>query len=227
MEGFECETLAEVCPDGDDGDDGDDDDVIPGTDGARRVFKGSLEHALRIPTVEHAWSILDCVLGGLYITSNAVECHFGIKQALRYHRTVKNGDALIRLLFYLKTRLRKLSRAEVKGFLRDEVVTFERIRRVAVGTRIGHRDRSWKRKERAKPVELEACREARPVVIRCRDGRGKRTSRMIEPLEIGRDMYTGMLRVRTYCYLRSAERTFFLDRIADAIPMNIDLLIVA
>jgi hypothetical protein len=201
-----------------------DGDIAPRTDGAKRVFKGSLEDAVRIPVVKHAYSILVRVFGGLYITSNAVECLFSVKSALRYHRTVKNGNALILVLLYLKTRLRKKSRTEIKSFFRRDVVTLERIRRVAVGTSVGQ---TWDKKERAKRVVLDAYRESRPLVIHYRSAKGRRTSRMIEPLEIEKDPYTGMLKVRAYCYLRNAKRTFLLDRIADAIPMNTDLSIVA
>jgi hypothetical protein len=215
IEGFG--TFTEVCHD-------DDEDIAPRTDGARRVFKGNLEDAIRIPAVKCAYSILVLVFGGLYITSNAVECLFSIKPALKYHRTVKNGDALIHLLLYLKTRLRKKSRTEIKVFFRNHVVTFERIRRVAVRVKTGHSSRD--KKEWVKRILFDAYREGRPLVIYYRDAKRRRTSRMIEPLEIEADSYTGMLRVKAYCYLRDAERTFLLDRIADAIPMDTNLSIV-
>lgn len=215
IEGFG--TFTEVCHD-------DDEDIAPRTDGARRVFKGKLEDAIQIPAVKCAYSLLVRVFGGLYITSNAAECLFGIKSALKYHRTVKNGDALIHVLLYLKTRLRKKGRTEIRTFFRNSVVTFERIRRVAVRAKAGHS--SGDKKELVKQIVLDAYRESRPLVIYYRGAKRRRTSRMIEPLEIEADPYTGMLRIKAYCYLRDAERTFLLDRIADAIPMDTDLSIV-
>ena len=73
---------------------------------------------------------------------------------------------------------------------------------------------------------LDAYREGRPLVIYYRDAKRRRTSRMIEPLEIEADSYTDILKVEAYCYLRDAERTFLLDRIADVIPMNTNLSIL-
>lgn len=199
--------------------------IAPRTDSAKELFKGSWDEALRFPIVRRARSILVRVFGGLHITSNAAECLFDVKPALRYHRTVKSGTALVHVLLYLKTRLRRLGRAEVKAFLRNEVVTFERIRRVAVRAKMGQGNR--KRKEEIEQIVLEACRETKPLVIHYRDFRGRRTSRMIEPLKIQTDPYTGILRLRAYCYLRDAERTFLLDRIANAIPVDTDLSIIA
>lgn len=214
------ETLTETCGSGAGGDE----DVAPRIDGARRIFKGSLEDALRIPVVEHAYSVLSSVFGGLYVTSNAVECLFNIKSSLRYHRTVKRGDALIHVALFLKTRLRKKSREEIRDFLREDVVTFERMRWVAV---TGARHSGPERREKAKQTVLEACEEGRPVVICYRDGRKRRTSRMIEPLKVWEDPYTRMVKLRAYCYLRDAERTFLIDRIVDATPMDTELSIIA
>jgi len=218
ISGFE--TLAEICDDriGGDG------DIAPRTDGARRIFKGSLEDAMRIPVVEHAYSVLSDVFGGLYVTSNAVECLFNVKSSLRYHRTVKKGDALIHVALCLKTQLRKKSREEIRDFLRGDVVTFERMRRVVV---TGTKSSSLDRKEKARQIVLEAYEESRPVVICYQDGRKRRTSRMIEPLEMWDDPYTHMAKLRAYCYLRDAERTFLIDRIVDATPMDTDLSIIA
>jgi len=81
--------------------------------------------------------------------------------------------------------------------------------------------------EKAKQIVLEAYDESRPVVICYQDGWKRRTSRMIEPLEMWEDPYTHMAKLRAYCYLRGAERTFLIDRIVDAIPMDTDLSIIA
>jgi len=74
---------------------------------------------------------------------------------------------------------------------------------------------------------LEAHRDHKPVVIRYRDSKGRRTSRTIEPLELEVDSYANLWKVRAHCYLRDAERTFLLDRIVDAIPANADLSVVS
>lgn len=195
--------------------------IAPTADGARRIFKGSMEEAFQLPVVEHAYSILVHVFGGLYITSNAVECLFNVKPALRYHRTVKSGDALVQVLLYLWTQLRKRSRAEVKSFFRD-VVSFDRLRRVAVRSKKPVVDKE----AQARQTVLDAYYQGRPVVICYSDAKRKRTSRMIEPLELETDPYTGMVKVTGYCYLRNAKRTFLLDRIVDAIPIDTNLSIV-
>lgn len=195
--------------------------IASNTDGAKRIFKGSMEEAFQLPMVEHAFSLLVQVFGGLYITSNAVECLFNVKLALRYHRTVKSGDALVQVLLYLWTQLRKKSKVEIKSFFK-KVVSFDRLRRIAVRSKKSVVDKA----AQARQVVLEAYYQGRPVVIYYLDARRKRTSRMIEPLELETDLYTGMVKVKGYCYLRNANRTFLLDRIVDAIPMDTNLSIV-
>ncbi|MFQ5816328.1 MAG: WYL domain-containing protein, partial [Candidatus Hydrothermarchaeaceae archaeon] len=197
--------------------------IAPATVGAKRIFQGGIEDAFQIPAVEYAYSILVHVFGGLYITSNAVECLFNVKPGLRYHRTVKSGDALVHVLLYLKTQLRKKSRAEIKSFFRD-VVSFERLRRVAVRNK-GPVKRD--KEAQTKQTVLDAYSNGEPVVISYRDARWRRTSRMIEPLGFEVDPYTGMVKVKAYCYLRDTERTFLMDRIDNAIPMDPNLSIVA
>jgi hypothetical protein len=212
-----CETLAKsYCKEL-----GDLEGIAPNTDGARRIFKGSMEEAFQLPVVEHAFSILVQVFGGLYITSNAVECLFNVKPTLRYHRTVKSGDALVQVLLYLWTQLRKKSKAEVKSFFKN-VVSFDRLRRVAVR----NKKTVVNKEAQARQTVLDAYYQGRPVVICYSDAKRKRTSRMIEPLELETDPYTGMVKVKGYCYLRNAKRTFLLDRIVDAIPMDTNLSIV-
>jgi hypothetical protein len=198
--------------------------VAPRTDGAKRIFKGSWEEALRIPAVRRARSVLVQVFGGLYITSNAAECLFGVKPSLLYHRTVKSGTALIHVVLFLKTRLRKLRRAEVKSFLANEVVTLERLRRVAVG---GPRPPGMDERRLVEQTVLEAYRDSKPVVIHYRDAWGRRTSRMIEPLELEVDSYANLWKVRAHCYLRGAERTFLFDRIVEAIPVDTNISIIS
>jgi predicted DNA-binding transcriptional regulator YafY len=70
---------------------------------------------------------------------------------------------------------------------------------------------------------LDAYHNHQPVVIYYRDAKGKRTSRMIEPREVETDPYTGGSRIKAYCYLRNADRTFLIDRIVNAIPADTNL----
>ncbi len=67
---------------------------------------------------------------------------------------------------------------------------------------------------------LDAYRNNDPVTIIYKDRKGTKTSRMIEPLKIETDPYSGVRRIESYCYLRHAERTFLLERIVDAIPQT-------
>jgi hypothetical protein len=106
--------------------------ITPASDGVKEIFKGTVEEGLQIPSVKYAHSILVRVFGGLYITSNVAECLFTVKPALRYHRTVKQGDALIHAILYLRTELKSKSKTELRTFLMGEVVTPERMRRIAV-----------------------------------------------------------------------------------------------
>jgi len=195
--------------------------VAPATDGVKRIFKGSVEEGLQIPSVRYAHSIFVRIFGGMYITSNVAESLFTVKPALRYHRTVKNGDALIHVLLYLRTELQSKSREELRTLFIEEVITSERMMRVAVTGSLHKKN---------KPIEqtiINACQNHQPVVIYYRDSRGKRTTRMIEPLEVEKDSYTGGSRIRAHCYLRDADRTFLLDRIVDAIPADTNLSVAS
>lgn len=196
--------------------------IAPNTDGPKRIFRGELEDALEIPVVRQAFSILAAVFGGLYITSNAAESLFNVKPALKSHRTVKSGEAFVQLLLFLRTKVRGWGREDIKSFFREEVVTFDRLRRVSV-KRKGLRDDGVDPRD----VVLDAHRNGEPVTICYRDRNGRRTSRIIEPLKIEADPYTGVRRVRGYCYLRDDERTFLLDRVMAATPTDTDLSIIS
>lgn len=196
--------------------------IAPGTDGAKRIFTGRLEDALELPVARRAFSILVALFGGHYITSNAAESLFNMKPALKSHRTVKSGDAFVQLLLFLRTKVRGWRRDDIRSLFRDEVVTFDRLQRISVKRKGLHEDGVD-----PKEVVLDACRSYRPVTICYRDGNGKRTSRMIEPLEIETNPYTGMKGIKSYCYLRDDERTFLLDRITNAIPVDTNLSIVS
>ncbi|KXB00027.1 hypothetical protein AKJ42_01975 [candidate division MSBL1 archaeon SCGC-AAA261C02] len=197
-------------------------DIAPGIDGPKRIFRGNLEDALEIPVVRRAFSILVALFGGLYITSNVAESLFNVKPALKSHRTVKSGDAFVQLLLFLRTKVRKWDRERIKSFFRDEVVTLGRLRKVSVRRKGLHGD-----EVDPKEVVLDAYDQRKPVTIYYKDGNGRRTSRMIEPRKIGTDPYTGMKRVKSYCHLRRAERTFLLDRVVHAIPADTELSIIS
>ena len=114
----------------------------PATDGVKRIFKGSVERGLQIPSVRYAHLILVRVFGRKYITSNIAESLFTVKLAFRYHRTMKNGNVLVHALLYLRTQLKSKNREELR--LMSKVVTMERMRRVAVTA--SHREKD-KREE--------------------------------------------------------------------------------
>lgn len=196
--------------------------ITPATDSPKRIFKGSMEEALQIPAVSYIMAILTSIFGGLYITSNAVECLFAVKPALKYHRTVKNGDVLVQIIIYIRAKLRKKSRENIKSFFREKVITLERLRTVAVGRNKHVSDKTAE----VKRVVINAYDNGEPVVIYYRDAKGRRTSRMIKPLNITFDPYTKMAKVKSYCYLRSEERTFLLDRVFEAIPANTNISIL-
>jgi len=192
-----------------------------GTDGADRLFRGSLDEAQEYTAVGQAFDVLGEVFGGHFITSNPAEALFHLKPALRAHRTVKTGEAFIRLFLFLRTQVKDRSRAERRAFFREEVVTGDRLRRVAV-------NRTGPARSSPDPAEVvvEAHREGEPVVISYSDQFDRTTRRMIEPLSIEVDEYSGATRVESFCYLRQAERTFLTDRITEAIPVDSDLAIV-
>lgn len=199
--------------------------IASGADGVKRVFRGRLEGALQIPPVHRVLSILVEVFGGHFITSNAAESLFNVKPALKSHRTVKSGSAFVHLMLFLRTKVRKWDGERVRSFFRGDVVTLDRLRSVTVKRKGPSRYGSDP--EGVVNVVLDACRNSRPVTISYRDGRGRRTNRMIEPFVVKTDQYTGMKKVRGYCYLRDDERTFLLDRIVNAIPADTSLSIIS
>ncbi len=126
------------------------------------------------------------------------------------------------MLLFLRTKLKKKSRGEIKSFFRNEVATLERLRKVSV-RRKGPRHDEIDPKE----IVLEAHRKGNPVTIVYKDRDGTKTSRMIEPLEVETDSYSGVKRVRSFCYMRQEGRTFLLERVADAIPADKELSIIS
>ncbi|KXB05314.1 hypothetical protein AKJ49_01055 [candidate division MSBL1 archaeon SCGC-AAA382A03] len=196
--------------------------IASGTDTPKRIFKGKLEEAMEIPPVQRAFSILKKVFSGHYITSNTAEALFNVKPPLKAHRTMKNGKAFAQMLLFLRTKVRKKNRNDIKSFFKNEVVTYERLRKVSV-KRKGPRHNGVDPEQ----VVLKAYRNDDPVTIIYKDRNGTRTSRMIEPLEIKTDPYSGVRRIKSYCHLRQEGRTFLLERVTDAIPADTDLSVIS
>ncbi|KXA94683.1 hypothetical protein AKJ37_07385, partial [candidate division MSBL1 archaeon SCGC-AAA259I09] len=187
--------------------------IASGTATPERIFKGSLEEAKKHPPVKRAFSILKEIFGGHYITSNTAESLFNVKPPLKAHRTMKNGNGFAQMLLFLRTKLRKKTR--------NEVVTYERVLKVSV-SQLGPPPPDNQPEE----VMLNAYRNHDPVTIIYKDRKGTKTSRMIEPLKIETDPYSGVRRIESYCYLRDAKRTFLLERMVDAIPANTELSVI-
>ncbi|KXA96567.1 hypothetical protein AKJ38_03040, partial [candidate division MSBL1 archaeon SCGC-AAA259I14] len=195
--------------------------IASGTATPERIFKGSLEEAKKHPPVKRAFSILKDIFGGHYITSNTAESLFNVKPPLKAHRTMKNGNGFAQMLLFLRTKLRKKSRNEIKSFIRNEVVTYERMLKVSV-TQLGPPSPD----NQPEKIVLNAYQNNDPVTIIYKDRKGTKTSRMIEPLKIETDPYSGIRRIKSYCHLRHAERTFLLERIVDAIPTDTELSVI-
>lgn len=196
--------------------------VASGGDGVERLFRGSIEDAREYPAADRTLDVLEEVFGGQYITSNVAESLFHVKPALTAHRTVKRGDAFIRLFLFLRTQLNGQSRQEIRSFFRDEVVTLDRLQTIGV-----QQDGAADPAPDPEEVVLQAHWEGEPVVISYEDRYGRKTRRMIEPLSVEVDRYSGATRVASFCYLRQAERTFLLGRIHEAIPVDTDLSVVS
>lgn len=196
--------------------------ITSGTDGTRRIFNGSIEDARDHPAAARTLDLLKEVFGGHFITSNVAEALFHLKPALTAHRTMKRGDGFVRLFLFLRTQVKGMDRAAMRSFFGEDVLTLERLRRVGV--------RRSEREDGAsdpKVVVREACRAGEAVVISYVDRFGSRTSRMIEPLAIDENAYSGVTAVNSYCYLRNDERTFLLGRIEEAIPADTELSFVS
>ncbi|KXA89065.1 hypothetical protein AKJ61_03670, partial [candidate division MSBL1 archaeon SCGC-AAA259B11] len=157
-----------------------------------------------------------------YITSNTAESLFNVKPPLKAHRTMKNGDGFAQMLLFLRSKLRKKTRDEIKSFFRNKVVTYERLLKVSV-SQLGPPPPGNQPEE----VVLDAYRNNDPVTIIYKDRKGTKTSRMIKPLKIETDPYSGIRRIKSYCHLRHAERTFLLERIVDAIPADTELSVIS
>lgn len=145
-----------------------------------------------------------------------------MKAALKAHRTVKSGGAFLQVFPFLWKKVRKRRRSEIRSFFRGEVATMERIREVAVGPKgifLGDPD--------PEKVVMDAYESGELVVISYKDRKGRRTRRMIEPLKIETDPYSGVRRIESFCYLRQEGRTFLLERVTDAIPADTELSVIS
>lgn len=114
------------------------------------------------------------------------------------HRAMSDVVALKALFVHLLDRLRMLG-----------VATLDDLLRAQRGLLPGDAEPP------APPALLAALREGRRLSITYRTGGGDPIERIILPLELQQNM--GMPRLIAYCYLRNAQRTFYLDRIGDLV----------
>jgi DNA polymerase-3 subunit epsilon len=112
------------------------------------------------------------------------------------HRAMSDVVALKALFVHLLDRLRMLG-----------VNTLDDLLRAQRGLLPGDADPP------APEALLTALREGRQLRITYRTGGGDPIPRLILPLELQHNM--GMPRLIAYCYLRNAQRTFYLDRIGE------------
>lgn len=112
------------------------------------------------------------------------------------HRAMSDVVALKALFVHLLDRLRMLG-----------VSTLDDLLRAQRGLLPGDADPP------APKALLTALREGRQLRITYRTGGGDPIPRLILPLELQHNM--GMPRLIAYCYLRNAQRTFYLDRIGE------------
>ena len=112
------------------------------------------------------------------------------------HRAMSDVIALKALLVHLLERLRMLGVSSLDDLLRAQ-------RGLLPGDP----------EPNAPPEILLALREGRRLQITYHTGGGDPVPRVILPLEL--QLIRGMPRLIAYCYLRNAQRTFYLDRIGE------------
>jgi len=190
------------------------------TDAPKRLFKGSLEDSLLFDPVSYLHGILVKAFGGLYITNNKAEALFSLKAALKYHRTLKAGKRFLNVFFYCNTKFRSADAHKIRKHFREQI-PIEAVKLAVIG-----RSSSIETTSNEQIIE-ESLNTGFPLVIFYRDSGGRRTSRMLAPLGITKDAYTGLIYLRAYCWLRGAERTFRIDRIVKAMLVRDDFRTVS
>ncbi|KXA93078.1 hypothetical protein AKJ66_02890, partial [candidate division MSBL1 archaeon SCGC-AAA259E22] len=176
------------------------------------IFRGELEESKKLDIVSHCFKVLKRLFGGLYITTNHVESIFNVKNKLKPHRTMKNGERILHCVLYRELVLNKMNKSELKEHIEEKIITPEFIQ-----NNVLKGNGEQKKTEEKKPSKLDtidrAIRENKDVSIHYRDRRKRHTSRTITPLELVHNDYDNTTKVIAYCHLRDEKRTFYLERI--------------
>ena len=188
------------------------------------IFRGSLEEGLSREQIRFMYLMLVALFGGKYITSNEIECMFGVKSALKPHKTVKNGTRLIDMVLHTKLQLNDMSKDETQEYFK-KIITIDVVRKMII--KRDHTTRGEKQKnEQIRDAIFSAYNSGGIIVIHYQDKMKVKTTRAIDINEIETDTYTGVEMINAYCRLRKEERNFRMDRILDAMNVAGDLKIV-
>ncbi|KXA95953.1 hypothetical protein AKJ39_05285, partial [candidate division MSBL1 archaeon SCGC-AAA259J03] len=176
------------------------------------IFKGELKESKKLDIVSHCFKVLKHLFGGLYITTNHVESIFNVKNKLKPHRTMKNGERILYCVLYRELVLSKMNKSELKEHIKEKIITPEYIQ-----NNVLKGNGTQKKTKKKKPSKLDtidrAIRENKDISIHYRDRRKRHTSRTITPLELVHNDYDDTTKVIAYCHLRDGKRTFYLERI--------------
>jgi len=141
------------------------------------------------------------LFGGLYITTNHVKSIFNVKNKLRPHRTMKNGERILHCVLYRELVLSKMNKSELREYIEENIITPEFIQ-----NNVLKGNGAQRKTEEKKPSKLEdvkqAIREKKDISIHYRDRRKRHTSRTITPLELVHNDYDNTAKVVAHCYLR-------------------------
>ncbi len=179
----------------------------------KKIFKGQLKDAKEISVFDYSFKIMKEIFGGLHITSNVAENVFNVKSKLEEHRTMKFGERILVCVLYGELILKDMDYDELIDFLKDEVITLNFIKNKTLA-----RSGLQKNEQEKSPNETiikDAIENDWKLAIHYRDRNRNHTSRVISPLELDRNSYDDIVRIKAHCHLRDAERTFLLGRIRD------------
>lgn len=179
------------------------------------IFRGEIEDAKKIPVFAYCYEIFKKIFAGRYITSNLVETIFNFKSKFYPHRTIKFGKRLIHCILYCHLILKDKTKQELMSFFKENVITYE-----FVMTKVLYGSGLQKNKPE-KPNFLKTIQNAmqlgRNLSIHYRDANKKHTSRVITPLKINVCEYDNTTQLESFCHLRNAKRTFYLDRMIEVV----------
>lgn len=77
--------------------------------------------------MNHCFSILKQLFGGLYITSNIVETIFNVKSKLSPHRTMKSSQRIMVCVLYCQLNLKNKSKEELLTFFKEKIITYDHL----------------------------------------------------------------------------------------------------